>query len=265
MEIKSLGVLSVATNKYINYWEELATSLDSHCPPEGIKVKMYVFTDQVERASIHAVNLKNIQIEAFKIESYKWPEATLFRYRIFEKFLPNIHEEVLMHLDADMKIEKWFTDDIPATLKEGIALVSHPGYFRPKSWSKVILYWKNPRKFWADTRMRLLEGGVGSWDNNEDSPAFVPRKKRLNYVCGGTWIGLRDQYVAMVSELSRLEQKSTQKGIMPRWHDESILNKWYAENQPSLLSPSFCFDPTYPQLKGLTELIRAVDKGIVQK
>lgn len=265
MEIRSLGVLSVATNKYITYWEELATSLDSHCPPDGIKVKMYVFTDQVEQARKHAKSLKNVAVEAFEIESYKWPEATLYRYRIFEKYLPKIHEEVLMHLDADMKIERWFTDEIPANLKGGIGLVSHPGYYRPKFRLKALLYSKNPRKFWADMRMKFVEGGIGSWDKNKDSTAFVPKEKRSNYVCGGTWIGLRDQYVAMVNELSRLEKESTEKGIMPRWHDESILNKWYADNHPTLLSPAFCFDPTYPQLKGLTELIRAVDKGNIQK
>ena len=265
MEIKSLGILSVATNRYINYWEELATSLDSCCPSDGIEVKMYVFTDQVERANRHALSLSKISVEAVQIESYKWPEATLFRYRIFEKHLPKIHEELLMHLDADMKVEKWFIRDIPTSLKGGIGLVSHPGYYRPNSWSRVNFYWKNPRKFWADIRMRLSDGGIGSWDGNSESVAFVPRQKRRDYVCGGTWMGLRDQYVAMVEELSRLEQNSTENGVMPRWHDESILNKWYADNLPSLLSPAFCFDPTYPQLKGLTELIRAVDKGNIQK
>jgi hypothetical protein len=265
MEIKSLGILSVATNHYISYWEELVTSLDLCHPTENIKIKVYVFTDQVERANLHAASLRNITVKAVEIDSYKWPEATLFRYRIFEKYLPNIHEELLMHLDADMKVEKWFIQAIPVELKRGIGLVSHPGYYRPKSWSRVVFYWKNPRKISADARMRLLEGGIGSWDKNRNSLAFVPRRKRVNYVCGGTWIGLRNQYVEMVSELSRLEQKSTEKGIMPRWHDESILNKWYADNRPSLLSPAFCFDPTYPQLKGLTELIRAVDKGNIQK
>ncbi len=265
MEIKSLGVLSVATNKYIDYWEELATSLDTCCPSEGIKVKMYVFTDQVERAKFHADTLQNITVEAIKIESYKWPEATLYRYRIFEKQLPLIREELLMHLDADMKVAKWFTQDIPDDLTKGIGLVSHPGYYRPKSWSKVQFYCKNPRKFWADFRMMFIEGGIGSWDRNSDSLVFVPRHSRTNYVCGGTWIGLRDPFVAMVNQLSQMEQASTNKGIMPRWHDESILNKWFADNQPSLLSPAFCFDPTYPQLEGLTELIRAVDKGNIQK
>jgi hypothetical protein len=265
MEIKSLGVLSVATNKYIDYWEELATSLDTCCPSEGIKVKMYVFTDQVERANLHAETLRNVTVEAIEIESYKWPEATLYRYRIFEKQLPLIHEELLMHLDADMKVEKWFTQYIPDNLTIGVGLVSHPGYYRPKSWSKVLFYWKNPWKFWADTRMRFIEGGIGSWDRNSDSLAFVPRHTRTNYVCGGTWIGLRGPFVAMVNQLSQMEQASTNKGIMPRWHDESILNKWFADNRPSLLSPAFCFDPTYPQLEGLTELIRAVDKGNIQK
>jgi hypothetical protein len=265
MEIESLGILSIATNKYIDYWEELATSMDSCCPSDGIKVRMYVFTDQVERAKQHAESLRNVVIKPFEIESLKWPEATLFRYRIFEKYLPYIHEELLMHLDADMKVEKWFVGDIPSTLKGGIGLVSHPGFYRPKSWSKMIYYWKNPRNIWADMRMQLLEGGIGSWDNNEESPAFVPRAVRQNYVCGGTWFGLRNQYVAMVTDLSNLERCSTDKGIMPRWHDESILNKWYVDNHPSLLSPAFCFDPTYPQLNGITELIRAVEKGSIQK
>jgi hypothetical protein len=226
---------------------------------------MYVFTDQVDRANLFAQNLTKVSIQAIEIEGYKWPEATLFRYRIFEEFLPKIHEELLMHLDADMKVEKWFINEIPATLNKGIGLVSHPGFYRPKFLLMLLFYLRNPRKFWADARMWIIEGGIGSWENNEKSPAFVPRHQRVEYVCGGTWIGYRAQFAAMVSDLSRIEKSSTEKGIMPRWHDESILNKWYAENRPTLLSPAFCFDPTYPQLEGLTELIRAVDKGNIQK
>ena len=138
MEIESIGILSVATNKYINYWEDLAKSIDSSAHSNKTHVKLYVFTDQPERVNQFASTLQEITVKAFSIPSYKWPEATLYRYRIFEQFLPQIHEKILMHLDADMQVIRWFTDAIPNQLEKGIGLVSHPGYFRPKSLSKII-------------------------------------------------------------------------------------------------------------------------------
>ena len=262
MEIKSVGILTVATNKYVEYWEELATSLDECCPPDGPKVKMHVFTDQVERAELHARSLQHVSVETYEIESYKWPEATLFRYRIFEKYLPDIHEELLMHLDADMKIEKWFVGDIPSHLNQGIGLVSHPGYYRPKSWSKASFYLKNIRKIWADSRMRLVEGGIGSWDKNRDSLAFVSRRKRDSYVCGGTWMGSRKSIIKLVSELSQKVEEDQARDVIALWHDESHLNRWSAQNNFTLLNPEFCYDGSYPGLGSLTPLIRAIDKRI---
>jgi hypothetical protein len=58
-----------------------------------------------------------------------------------------------------------------------------------------------------------------------------------------------------------LEKTDTTNSIIPKWHDESILNFWLTLNETTLLSPSFCFNPRYPQLKGLPEFIRAVDKN----
>jgi hypothetical protein len=96
---------------------------------------------------------------------------------------------------------------------------------------------------------------------SQESHAFVPRQKRKKYVCGGTWFGLREAFFSMTNDLARIEKADTEIGVIPKWHDESVLNSWLTSNHATLLPPSFCFYPQYPQLKGLEEFIRAVDKN----
>jgi hypothetical protein len=119
----------------------------------------------------------------------------------------------------------------------------------------------NPKYSLIDLKMKLHFGGLGSWERDPKYLAFVPRNRRKHYVCGGTWLGLRNSFFEMVASLVVLEIEDTERGLIPTWHDESILNKWSSENVTTLLDPSFCYEPKYRQLIDLPEFIRAVDKN----
>jgi hypothetical protein len=261
MDIKSVGVVTVATNKYIYYWRDMAISLNQAVSQTDVDYTLHVFTDKPDQIRQMAEAFPKITVKTYKIPAYGWPEATLFRYRLINENRNSIDQELIVHLDADMKVFTNFIEELPEHLDQGIGLVRHPGFYRPTGVGLIRYYLGNPKFFLIDLKMKWSYGGLGSWERDPKFLAFVPRNKRNHYVCGGTWLGVRDNFFGMVSILAALEIEDTERGLIPTWHDESILNKWSSENRTTLLDPSFCYEPKYRQLVELPEFIRAVDKS----
>jgi hypothetical protein len=260
---RSLGVLTVATNIYIDYWREMAISLDNQVQLSD-NVVLHVFTNQTEEVDRIRTELNNVVVVTHEIPNFKWPEATLLRYKIFHEASNDISEEILMHLDADMLVNLSPLETIfNASSVSPICLVSHPGYWRPKGFvKKANFYWKNLSVLLNDVRMMLVLGGLGSWETNNKSTAFVQRRYRRSYVCGGTWFGDRKSFFKLVRELSQNVAVDLEQNRIAVWHDESHLNTWAAQNAHLILDPELCYVGAYPQLKGLIATITAVDKTI---
>ena len=261
MSRSSLAILSVATNKYVNYWKSMIESADKVLEDSKTEVIAHVLTNQVKEAELIARELHKIKVVAHEIEPYTWPEATLFRYRLINNIAEKVDSDLVMHLDADMLVIQDFLKALPDNFKNGIALVRHPGYYRPWGVKKIFFYLQNKHYIRQDLEAIRTLGGIGDWETSRDSKSFVSRAKRDKYVCGGTWFGYREEFFNMVKELAVLEKMDTENGVLPKWHDESILNFWASTHETTTLPPSFCFDPKYPQLRNLDELIRAVDKN----
>ena len=260
---QSLGVLTVATNIYIEYWREMAISFDANCK-QSDNVVLHVFTNQIDEVERVKTQLRNVLVFGHEIPNYKWPEATLLRYQIFKDAAQDLSEDLLMHLDADMLINEYPLDIIYEASAAGqMCFVSHPGYWRPKKLrGRAKFYKKNFAFLLNDVWMTLKLGGLGSWETDEKSAAYVPRRFRRSYVCGGTWFGQKGVFLKMVSELSHKVSVDLKYNKIAVWHDESHLNSWSVHNSHLTLDPGLCFVSTYPQLQGLTPTISAVEKKI---
>jgi hypothetical protein len=182
MTTKNLGVISIATNNYIDYWKEQATSLNSQINQYS-NVSIFVFTDRVEEALSHSKTLDRINLKVVEIPSYGWPDATLLRYQIMNSnFSMFSNQDVLVYLDADMKVvapldtQLFFNE-----MKGGVNLVRHPGYFRESGLKAAKFYLRNPLILFQDLYSRALIGGLGSWETNAKSVAFVEKRKRKKY------------------------------------------------------------------------------------
>ena len=106
----------------------------------------------------------------------------------------------------------------------------------------------------------IRDGGLGAWENRIESLAYVARKKRLNYVCGGFWGGDTRNILTMITKLERNVKEDLGNGVMARWHDESHLNAWAAKNDFRLENSAYCHDSTYENIKHLEVIITAVRK-----
>jgi hypothetical protein len=258
-KLTSIGILTVATNKYVEYWKKQAKSI-SDSRIRDLEVTLHVFTDDTEAVESFSRDL-DVNVVAHEIPSLGWPDATLMRYRIITQFSQSIKEDILMHLDADMLLHHELSQlEITREIKNGICLVLHPGYYRPKGLKLVKLYSQHPKTALMDLHLLTSKGGLGLWESRVQSMAYVPRLKRKRYFCGGTWWGYRENILKLCEELARRIESDQERGEMAVWHDESHLNWWAHANEHGFTTPRYCYAFGYPQLEDLTCVIEAVHK-----
>jgi hypothetical protein len=259
-------VVSIATNGYLKYWKKQVTSLDEHVDAAFPWI-VYIFTDEVNEAQVHAKTLKNLEVRTVETPNYKWPEATLIRYRLISSLKPEISaQDLVIYLDADMVVVSSLeVSEFLQTFDGQVCLVRHPGFFRPRGLSLLQLYLLRPKLFLGDILTIFEFGGLGAWETRINSNAYVRRSKRQSYYCGGIWWGPGKQIIEMSETLSERIKEDQLRGLIAKWHDESHLN-WWASTNPHLVgSTGYCYAPGYPWLSSLTPKVIAVEKEKVSR
>ena len=257
-----LTIFSVATDSYLEFWIDLYYSAEQFLG-DNLTIQWVLFTNRPSDIPIQVREKIGSNFLLIPIEIPPWPMPTLLRYELLSSVAQEIQGKIVMHLDADMLFMNSLSEnDLNQAVRDyDIALVRHPGYFRPSGFSKIKFYSRNPRYIFSDLKSLILIGGIGSWEENTDSLSFVPRRKRGFYVCGATWLGKKQAILDLCHVLSERTYNDLSRNKIARFHDESHLN-WYAANhEVKLLSPEYCYEKTYPQLKQIIPTIIAVDKG----
>jgi hypothetical protein len=258
----SLTIFTVATGRYLNFWIELVKSGENFID-SSVRTQWLVLTDQGEKIPLEIRSKLGPRLTVVSIDHEPWPFPTLKRYEYLQSTRDQIEGEYLMHLDADMVFVALINEnDITNPLSESeMACVAHPGYFRPKGLKRIEFYARNPRKMIQDLKLYLIFGGVGTWERNVNSTAFVERSQRRKYVCGGCWFGTKNRVLKMAESLRDNIQLDLQSTYIAKFHDESHLNAYISKGRVKILTPEFCFDPGYPQLVDVSPKILAVDKN----
>ena len=263
LSMGSLTIFSVATDRYLEHWINLVRS-SSGFTENNLSVQWILFTNREgEIPSDIKLNMRDMLLIK-PVESLIWPMPTLLRYKLLSNVSDEITGEIILYLDADMLFANSVSlSDLTNSIGNNkISLVKHPGYFRPRSISRIRFYAFNPIFILKDIKLRVMNGSLGTWEKNSKSCAYVPRNQRKEYVCGGAWFGNKDAIIEMCELLSERVEIDLSKGIIAKFHDESHLNWYSVTYNCSISDPSFCFEPTYPQLFSIKPKIIAVNKAI---
>ena len=201
-----IGLLCIATGKYDTFIPALYKSAKKHFF-KNEDVKIYVFTDQ------EIPNKKDLVKIAINHEP--WPNPTLKRYHNFSMHSPLYDDrDYLFYCDIDMlfvtDVDKEILPDEPS----GLVGVKHPGFY---------------------------DGRRGTYDENPKSTAFVKKSEGEIYYAGGFNGGTREAFLKMSEHIKNNVDIDIKNEVVALWHDESHMNRYFINNQPKTLTPSYCY------------------------
>jgi histo-blood group ABO system transferase len=199
-------ILTIATNKYIQFVEKLYDNIEEHFL-NGHEIEGIIFTEHEVETS------DNIKIS--QIEHEPWPIPTLKRYNYFMKEAEHISKyDYCFYFDVDMGIIEKVGDEVLGDL----VATMHP---------YQTFYSKSDR----------------SYDRNPKSLAYVkPGDEGENYYAGGFNGGTTKRFLEMAEVISGRVTEDLENGVVALWHDESHMNRYLIDNPPTLsLTPSYCF------------------------
>jgi len=201
-ETLQIGLLIVATGRYIEFVEPLVKSAEKHFLTNH-EVTYFVFTDR------QIPNLPNI----VKIpqERLGWPYDTMMRYEMYynaKDLLENM--DYLFACDADML----FVDTVGEEILGEQVATQHPGFV----------------------------GKRGTYETRPESTAYISRNEGKYYFAGGFNGGSSQEFLKRSKIMTENIYKDLEKDIVAVWHDESHLNRYFVDNPPTvILTPSYCY------------------------
>lgn len=215
MRLATVAVIFIGTDKYLNFIPSWYNSCEEKLLPDH-KKQYFVFTDG---------DLQDIpeNISVYKQEHQSWPFITLLRFDTILKARTELEDyDWILFIDADMMVVDTVQPEEIFTDKKYIG-VHHPCHYL-----QMPPHNQPPGAF-ETSKLSL----AGIQDTDDTSV----------YYQGCVWGGMVPDVVEMMEELAGRIQQDLEKNVIAQWHDESHLNKFYAErsDQVNVLSPSFAF------------------------
>lgn len=195
-------MLLIATRKYTRFIPEVVRQLDRWFMPNR-EISVMIFSDQYMQPK---TTLRTTIIWT-KIEDYKFPYATLYRYKMFSQvssFLEKFSH--LFYSDVDMGYVDEIGDEF---LVNGLLAIKHPGFFH---------------------------GGWGSSNNPQTSSSWFPEHMRKQYYCGGVQGGKTEFYLKACKDLAARIKQDESNGVMAEYHDETHWNKYTNCDHPDIVT-----------------------------
>lgn len=215
---KKVGLLVVATGKYIDFVNPLICSARKHFCTD-CDVTYYVFTDGQVPDGADVVKIHQTRMG--------WPYDTLMRCKLYYDNRDLFKDqEYLFACDADML----FVDIVGQEILSDRVATQHPGFVEKR----------------------------GSYESsNHSSTAYVSNREGLQYFAGGFHGGSYDEFIALNKKMVEGIEKDLANNFIAVWHDESHLNRYFIDNPPTaILSPSYCYPESWhlPYVKKLLAL-----------
>jgi len=202
----SIGLIVIATGKYDKFIQDLITSADNNFMNNDYDVSYFVFTD----SNINIISSRHI--EKIHIDHRPFPHASMDRFKHFTNHADKLaQKDYLYYVDVDCK----FVDKIKEEILGDLVGVRHCGYYKSS----------------------------GPAETNQRSQMYDIRGYKP-YYGGGFSGGKSGNYLQLAKWCSDAIDADIANNIIPIWHDETAINKYFLDHPPTIsLSPSY----HYPQ------------------
>lgn len=198
----NVGLLIMATGKYIQFVDPLIRSAEKHfC--KNHNVTYFIFTDAPRKSAGNIVYVYQQRLG--------WPYDTMMRYHAYlahEELLRT--QDYLFATDADML----FVDKVGDEILGDLVATIHPGYV----------------------------GRRGTYETDPKSLACVRDNEGEHYFAGGFYGGNTEEFLQILKVNTQNINDDLSRGIIAIWHDESHWNRYCIDHKPTVvLSPSYCY------------------------
>jgi hypothetical protein len=212
---KRIAILYICTGKYVMFWDQFYRSCEKKFCKNSSK-DYFIFTDQIEKISAPANCTVVYQ------EKLGWPYDTLNRFHFFNSIEHMLKEyDYLFFFNANMVFNFGIKENeilLPDHAR-GLIGVIHPSF-----------YDRSNSDF--------------PYERNEESEAYIAIGDGKVYYQGCLSGGTASEYLEMCRIIKDRIDRDAKKGMIAVWHDESHLNRYFADNEPYSLHPGYAYPET---------------------
>jgi hypothetical protein len=217
--MNDVAIVFIGTGRYLNFLPQYWQKIEENFLPNSSKT-IFAFTDgQLDTPPENVVS--------FKQKHLSWPYITLLRFEIINKIQDALKTfDYLVFMDADTLVVDKVTEE------EFFSDKPFFGVHHPCHYLKMPPHDKFPGAF--ETRTDSLAGV------SEDDDTSV-------YFQGCLWGGKVPDVIGMIEELASRTKKDLENDVIAEWHDESHMNKFFAERRSKVhvLGPQFAYPEVF--------------------
>ncbi len=198
----NIGLLIMATGKYISFVDPLIVSAEKHfCKNHNVTYFIFTDSDRSSTSKITYIYQKKLG----------WPFDTMLRYQIYLESQDLLQsQDYLFACDADML----FVGEVGDEILGDLVATLHPGF---------------------------INGRRGDYETNPLSLAYIAKSEGENYFAGGFYGGKTKEVLKLAKINSDNINQDLTHNFIAVWHDESHWNRYCIDHTPTvILSPSYC-------------------------
>lgn len=213
--MSKVAILYIGTGRYTIFWDEFYRSCEKNLFRNSEK-HYFFFTDSQEFQNTDKVTI-------VPQENLGWPLITALRYKILNK----IKEEL-----KDYDYAFFFNGNM-----EVIREVKEEEIFPTKEDGYIVAPLHSGNK-------RMTSNYDFDYERNPKSKAYIPYGKGKYYFHAGFIGGRVEEFLEMLDECEKMMDDDLKNNIIPKFHDESVFNK-YVLNRPYKILSNYYIYPTH--------------------
>ena len=215
MDKTKIAVLYIGTGRYTIFWDDFYKSCEENFIKEAEK-HYFFFTDSQDFSS-------NEKVTIIPQENLGWPLIACLRYKILNKVreqLKNYDYAFFFNGNMEFIHEISAKEFLPAEKDGFIDITPHP----------MNKYIKNNYEF--------------PFERNPNSKAYIPYGEGKVYYQSCLWGGRLNEFLDILDTCGNMIDEDLQNNIIPKFHDESIFNKYVLSRKFKELDLNYIY-PTH--------------------